>query len=156
MDWSFLNVAYAGWQNVLEHCWFLQESRQIRGLLWNVTVARSVWEKVPRNPTVWCHVCGWVHFKCSGLSSPNDYEKSHNFRCTWCAKNTKLVASADPSFLRLQKIYTTHPTIKQLLARDKHWSRQQQKELRANNETTFYHKAKPTQSFELVETNCRV
>ena len=59
------------------------------------------------NPTVWCHVCGWVHFKTSGLRSRNDYEKSHNFRCTWCAKNTKLVASADPSFLRLQKIYTT-------------------------------------------------
>ena len=22
-----------------------------------------------KTPTVWCHVCGWVHFKCSGLNT---------------------------------------------------------------------------------------
>ena len=60
-----------------------------------------------KNPTVCCHVCDCVHFKCKGLSSGNDYEKSPNFRCTWYAKNTKLVASADPSFLPLPKTYTT-------------------------------------------------
>ena len=40
-------------------------------------------------PTIWWHVCGWVHFKCSGLNSPADYEKTPNFRCTWCLKNTR-------------------------------------------------------------------
>ena len=56
-------------------------------------------------------MCGWVHFERSGLSNPNELEKSHNFRCTSCAKNTKLACrKRRPLFLqkpRLQKIFTT-------------------------------------------------
>ena len=58
-------------------------------------------------PTIWCHVCGWVHFKCSGLNSPADYEKSPNFRCTWCLKNSRFAPkNYDPALHALQRLYT--------------------------------------------------
>ena len=71
--------------------------------------SKRLGKSIKKNPTIKCHVGGWVHSKSSGLRSLNDYEKSQNcthFRCTCCAKNTKVVASADPSFLRLPKIDT--------------------------------------------------
>ena len=59
-------------------------------------------------PTVWCHVCGWVHFKCSGLNTPLDYQKTTNFRCPWCATNTRFAnESSDPALLTLHKLYTS-------------------------------------------------
>ena len=59
-------------------------------------------------PKKWCHVCGWVHFRCSGLNLPAYYEKSPNFRCTWCLKNTRFVPkNYDPAFHALQSFYTT-------------------------------------------------
>ena len=58
-------------------------------------------------PTIWCHVCGWVHFKCSGLNSAADYEKSPNFRCTWCLKNTRFAPkNYDPAFHAPRRLYT--------------------------------------------------
>ena len=64
-------------------------------------------------PTIWCHVCGWVHFRCSGLNLPAFYEKSPNFWCTWCLKNTRFAAkNYDPALHALQRPYTTtnnHP-----------------------------------------------
>ena len=58
-------------------------------------------------PTVWCHVCGWVHFKCSGLKTPSDYFKTANFRCSWCSQNTRLVPDDfDRSLLKIQDLYT--------------------------------------------------
>ena len=59
-------------------------------------------------PTIWCQVCGWVHFKCNGLNSPADYEKTPNFRCTWCLKNTRFAPkNCDPAFHALQRLYKT-------------------------------------------------
>ena len=53
-------------------------------------------------------MCGWVHFKYSGLKSPAAYEKSPNFRCTLCLKNTRFKPkNYDPAHHGLQKLYTT-------------------------------------------------
>ena len=58
--------------------------------------------------TIRCHVCGWVHFKCSGLNSPADYEKSPNVRCTSRLKNTRFAPkNYDPALHALQRHYTT-------------------------------------------------
>ena len=70
--------------------------------------SKPLGKSTKKAPTVWCHVCGWVHFKCSGLATPTEYGKSPNFRCTWCTKNTRFAPNdADPSILQLQKLYTT-------------------------------------------------
>ena len=39
---------------------------------------------------IWCHKCRCVVFKCGGIDSPGDYEKSTNFPFLWCLKNTKI------------------------------------------------------------------
>ena len=42
-----------------------------------------------KTPSLWCHVCGWVHFKCSGLTDSKDYHD--NFLCSNCKKHRKLL-----------------------------------------------------------------
>ena len=70
--------------------------------------SKTLGRSAKKAPTIWCHVCGWVHFKCSGLNSPADYEKSPNFRCTWCLKNTRFAPkNYDPALHALQRLYTT-------------------------------------------------
>ena len=70
--------------------------------------SKTPWRNTKKAPTKWCHVCGWVHFKCSGLNSPADYEKSPNFRCTWCLKNTRFAPkNYDPALHALQRLYPT-------------------------------------------------
>ena len=32
-----------------------------------------------QHPSVWCNVCGWVHFACSGLKQLKDYKKTKPF-----------------------------------------------------------------------------
>ena len=27
-----------------------------------------------RKPSIWCNICGWVHFNCSGFQRVNDYK----------------------------------------------------------------------------------
>ena len=79
-----------------------------RGPLKRHCCSTTLGRSTQRAATIWCHVCGWVHFKCSGLNSPADYEKSPNFRCTWCLKNTRFAPkNYDPALHALQRLYTT-------------------------------------------------
>ena len=69
---------------------------------------KTLGRSTKKAPTIWCQVCGWVHFKCSGLNSPADYEKSPNFLCTWCLKNTRFAPkNYDPALHALRRLYTT-------------------------------------------------
>ena len=69
--------------------------------------SRLLGKSTKKLPTIWCHVCGWVHFKCSGLQDPSEYQKFPIFRCSWCSKNTRLVPDDfDRSLLTIQDLYT--------------------------------------------------
>ena len=68
------------------------------------TLARST----KKAATIKFQVCGWVQFKCSGLISPAIHEKSPNFRCTWCLKNSRFAPkNYDPALHALQRLYAT-------------------------------------------------
>ena len=34
--------------------------------------------------SVWCNICGWVHFKCSGLQQVKNYKREAEFLCLKC------------------------------------------------------------------------
>ena len=57
-------------------------------------------------PPLWCHVCGWVHFKCSGLKSKSDYHD--NFLCTKCSKSRVLIENDDPFAVAYTKIHNAY------------------------------------------------
>lgn len=62
-----------------------------------------------QQPSIWCHVCGWVHYKCSGLKQVSDYDScKDNFLCTKCLKTRRLVPSTGETiaFSKLHDIYT--------------------------------------------------
>ena len=46
-----------------------------------------------QNPSVWCNICGWVHFKCSDLQHVNDYKREAEFLCSKCAATPRLQES---------------------------------------------------------------
>lgn len=62
-----------------------------------------------REPSIWCNVCGWVHFKCSGLQNAKDYDRNGNFLCSKCASTRKLVEPTKESiaFSKLHSLYTS-------------------------------------------------
>ena len=39
--------------------------------------------------SLWCHVCGWIHFKCIGLTDSKDYHD--NFMCSQCRESRALL-----------------------------------------------------------------
>lgn len=41
-----------------------------------------------KSPSLWCHICGWVHFKCSGIRDSKEYHA--NFLCSNCKENRVL------------------------------------------------------------------
>ena len=53
-------------------------------------------------PPLWCHVCGWVHFNCSGLKNKSDYHD--NFLCPKWSKSRVLIEN-DDSFAVASKIH---------------------------------------------------
>ena len=59
-------------------------------------------------PSIWCHVCGWVHFSCSGLVNVVDYRSRKDFLCTKCSHTRRLVPSNKDTliFSKLHSIYT--------------------------------------------------
>ena len=70
--------------------------------------SKTLRESTKKAPTIRCHVCRWVHFKCSSLNSPADYEKSPKFRCAWCLENSRFAPkSYDPALHALQRLYMT-------------------------------------------------
>ena len=60
-------------------------------------------------PSIWCHICGWVHFKCSGLNHVSEYEDlKDNFLCIKCSRTRRLVPETRETiaFSKLHDIYT--------------------------------------------------
>ena len=60
-------------------------------------------------PSLWCHVCGCVHFKCSGLANSKEY--NDNFLCSKCNRSRILLSDeADQdyatSFTKIHESYT--------------------------------------------------
>ena len=61
------------------------------------------------SPSLWCHVCGWVHFKCSGLENSKEY--NDNFLCSTCDRSRILLSDETDrdyatSFTKIHESYT--------------------------------------------------
>ena len=58
-------------------------------------------------PIIWCTICGWIHFVCSGLQSIEAYNKD-TFTCTKCSTNRVISneLTSNPDFRKIQKRYT--------------------------------------------------
>ena len=50
---------------------------------------KSLGKGSKKTPSLWCHVCGWIHFKCSGLTDSKDYHD--NFLCSHCRERIVLL-----------------------------------------------------------------
>ena len=50
---------------------------------------KSLGKGSKKTPSLWCHVCGWIHFKCSGLTDSKDYHD--NFLCSHCRERRVLL-----------------------------------------------------------------
>ena len=60
-------------------------------------------------PSLWCHICSWVHFKCSGLKSSKEY--NDNFLCSKCNAsrillNDDIDRNYATSFPKIHESYT--------------------------------------------------
>ena len=62
-----------------------------------------------QKPSIWCNICGWVHFNCSGLQRVGDYKKTLDFLCSKCAVTRKLVDSTAESspYSKIHNVYTS-------------------------------------------------
>ena len=61
-----------------------------------------------QNPTVWCHVGGWVHFTCSGLE--NKTEHDDKFLCSKCSRSRVMIEDDDPFAVEYNKINDAYAT----------------------------------------------
>ena len=50
---------------------------------------KSLGKGSKKTPSFWCHACGWIHFKCSGLTDSKDYHD--NFLCSHCRESRVLL-----------------------------------------------------------------
>ena len=50
---------------------------------------KSLGKGSKKTPSLWCHVCGWIHFKCSGLTDSKEYHD--NFLCSHCRESRVLL-----------------------------------------------------------------
>ena len=57
-------------------------------------------------PTVWCHICGWVHFKCAGIKTISEH--NDNFICTNCSKKRILIENDDSYEAAFNKIHDSY------------------------------------------------
>ena len=59
--------------------------------------------------SLWCNICGWVHFNSSGLKRVDDYKKTLEFLCSKCAVTRKLIDSTAESlaYSKLHNVYTS-------------------------------------------------
>lgn len=62
-----------------------------------------------KRPCIWCNVCGWVHFQCSGLECVNDYKNEDSFLCSKCKSTRELVDPTEESVAhsKLHSLYTS-------------------------------------------------
>ena len=54
-------------------------------------------------PIVWCHNCGWVHFKSAGIKTISEH--NDNFICTNCSKKRILIENDDSYEAAFNKIH---------------------------------------------------
>lgn len=66
------------------------------------------------SPTVWCHICGWVHFKCAGIASITEHNE--NFLCTKCSKNRVLIKNDDSYGAAFKKIHDSYTNVQKATA----------------------------------------
>ena len=64
---------------------FENEKQEV--VLW--IMQKSLGKGSKKTPSLWCHVCGWIHFKCSGLTDSKDYHD--NFLCSHCRERRVLL-----------------------------------------------------------------
>ena len=64
-----------------------------------------------KQPSIWCNVCGWVHYKCSGLTTVTENAKYRvkNFLCSKCSWTRRLVPATQETiaYSKLHNIYTS-------------------------------------------------
>ena len=64
-----------------------------------------------KQPSIWCNVCGWVHYKCSGLTTVTEYAKyrGRNFLCSKCSRTRRLVPATRETiaYSKLHNIHTS-------------------------------------------------
>ena len=62
-----------------------------------------------QKPSIWCNICGWVHFNCSGLQRVDDYKRTLDFLCSKCAVTRKLVNPTVESlaYSKIHSVYTS-------------------------------------------------
>ena len=64
-----------------------------------------------KQPSIWCNVCGWVPYKCSGLKTVTEYAKyrGKNFLCSKCSRTRRLVPATQETtaYSKLHNIYTS-------------------------------------------------
>ena len=62
-----------------------------------------------QKPSIWCNICGWVHFTCSGLKRVDDHKISADFFCSKSALTRKIVNPTAESlaYSRIHTFYTS-------------------------------------------------
>ena len=59
-----------------------------------------------QNSTMWCHVCDWVHFTCSGLENETDY--NDNLLWSKCSRSRVMIDDDDPFEVEYTKIHEAY------------------------------------------------
>ena len=63
-----------------------------------------------KQPSIWCNVCGWVHYKRSGLTTGTEDAnyRGKNFLCSKCSGTRRLVPATQETiaYSKLHNIYT--------------------------------------------------
>ena len=62
-----------------------------------------------KQPSIWCNVCGWVHHKCSGLTTVTGYAKNRgeNFLCSKCSRTRRLLPATQEA-IAYSKLHNLH------------------------------------------------
>ena len=71
--------------------------------------AKQLGKSSRQKPSIWCNICGWVHFDCSGLQRVDNYKKTLDSLCSKCAVTRKIVDSTAESlaYSRIHNVYTS-------------------------------------------------
>ena len=69
--------------------------------------SKTLGKSTKTKPLLWCTICGWVHFDCSGLASVREYDEE-DFTCTKCSRERVVsqVMTVNPSFQKAHRHYS--------------------------------------------------
>ena len=67
-----------------------------------------------RKPISWCTICGWIHFRCSGLKRLTDYDAA-SFVCPKCNRN-HVISSALSNKEEMWELHNLYTITKQTTA----------------------------------------